>query len=161
MIVHDSWSPVSERPWAARSAALVVRSVVDGCLVQLVDGAGTPRWRTVALRDRGKAALARSLEILNLDPERPGLDWTALQRRRSALISHVSDPKQQGTVFGLFHMLGSLARVIGPLIATSVYTKHHTAPYLIAASMTLALALWSVGLRAIVVRELRLAHATT
>jgi PAS domain S-box-containing protein len=73
-----------------RFAALVVRSVVDGCLVQLVDGAGTPRWRTIALRDRAKVALARSLEILNLDPARPGLDWAALQRRRSALISHVS-----------------------------------------------------------------------
>jgi predicted MFS family arabinose efflux permease len=65
----------------------------------------------------------------------------------SALISHTSDPKQQGTVFGLFHMLGSLARVIGPIIATGSYTKHHTAPYLIAASITAAMAIWSLVLK--------------
>jgi hypothetical protein len=65
----------------------------------------------------------------------------------SALISHTSDPKQQGTVFGLFHMLGSLARVIGPVIATGAYTKHHPAPYLIAGSITAAAALWTITLK--------------
>src|SRR5581483_10526953 len=43
----------------------------------------------------------------------------------SAQVSHFSDPKQQGTVFGLFHMLGSLARVVGPTIAGLIYTLHH------------------------------------
>lgn len=65
----------------------------------------------------------------------------------SALISHYSDPKQQGTVFGLFHMLGSLARVIGPLVAAAVYTKHHASPYLLAGAITLGAALWTVMLR--------------
>jgi len=65
----------------------------------------------------------------------------------SALISHNSDPRQQGTVFGLFHMLGSLARVIGPIIATLAYTKHHTAPYLVAGAMTFAIAGWTIFLR--------------
>jgi MFS family permease len=63
------------------------------------------------------------------------------------LISHTSDPKQQGTVFGLFHMLGSLARVIGPVIATAAYTLHHTASFWIAAGMTAAIAGWSAVLR--------------
>jgi len=71
----------------------------------------------------------------------------------SALISHTSDPKQQGTVFGLFHMLGSLARVIGPIIATGSYTKHHSAPYLIAGTMTLLVTLWTIGLRGQVWRQ--------
>jgi predicted MFS family arabinose efflux permease len=71
----------------------------------------------------------------------------------SALISHTSDPKQQGTVFGLFHMLGSLARVIGPIIATGSYTKHHAAPYLIAGTMTLLVTLWTIGLRGQVWRQ--------
>ena len=65
----------------------------------------------------------------------------------SALISHHSDPKQQGTVFGLFHMLGSLSRVIGPAVAGLVYTKHPVAPYAMASVMTAAVALWTVGLR--------------
>jgi DHA1 family tetracycline resistance protein-like MFS transporter len=65
----------------------------------------------------------------------------------SALISHHSDPKQQGTVFGLFHMLGSLSRVIGPAVAGAVFAKHHTAPYLMASAITIAVAVWTVTLR--------------
>ena len=65
----------------------------------------------------------------------------------SALISHTSDPEQQGTVFGLFHMLGSLARFIGPMIATAIYTLHHTGPFALAGAMTLAVAAWTVLLR--------------
>jgi len=66
----------------------------------------------------------------------------------SSLISRTSDRNQQGTVFGLFHMLGSLARVIGPMIATGAYTAHHTAAFIIAGSMTTAIAIWTVMLRA-------------
>ena len=65
----------------------------------------------------------------------------------SALISHHSDPKQQGIVFGLFHMLGSLSRVIGPAVAGAVFAKHHVAPYVMAASITAAVAVWTVALR--------------
>src|SRR4051812_45639223 len=68
----------------------------------------------------------------------------------SALISHTGDPRQQGTVFGLFHMLGSLARVVGPIIATIVYTHHHAAPYLMAGGITLAIMVWTIWLRTFV-----------
>ena len=61
----------------------------------------------------------------------------------SAVISHESDANQQGTVFGLFHMLGSLARVVGPIIATGIYTNHPVAPFLLAGGITLAAAGWS------------------
>ena len=64
----------------------------------------------------------------------------------SALISHTGDPRQQGTVFGLFHMLGSLARVIGPM-STIAYTHHHASPYLIAAAITFAISIWSAWLK--------------
>jgi DHA1 family tetracycline resistance protein-like MFS transporter len=77
----------------------------------------------------------------------------------SALISHISDPRQRGTVFGLFHMLGSLARVIGPIIAMSVYTKHHTAPFVVAGAITLATAVWTIALRGALVRSPNLAMA--
>ncbi len=65
----------------------------------------------------------------------------------SALISRFSDPKQQGAVFGLFHMLGSLARVIGPLISTAVYSRSHVGPFIVAACITLAAAGWAIILR--------------
>lgn len=66
----------------------------------------------------------------------------------SALISQHSDPQQQGAVFGLFHMLGSLARAIGPMIAAAIYTVHHTGPFALAGCITLAVAAWTIGLRA-------------
>lgn len=65
----------------------------------------------------------------------------------SSLLSKSSDPRLQGTLFGLFHMLGSLGRVIGPLIATALYTKHRTAPFWMAACITAVMALWAVVLR--------------
>jgi DHA1 family tetracycline resistance protein-like MFS transporter len=73
----------------------------------------------------------------------------------SALVSHHSDPKLQGTTFGLFHMLGSLSRVIGPAVAGLLYTKHHTAPYLLAGAITLGVAIWTIALRRAVHSEPR------
>jgi len=65
----------------------------------------------------------------------------------SALISRHSDPRQQGAVFGLFHMLGSLARALGPLVAGAMYTKMHAGPFLLAATITLGVTAWTVVLR--------------
>ena len=65
----------------------------------------------------------------------------------SSLISQHSDPSMHGRVFGLHHMLGSLSRVIGPAVATAVYTGHHAAPFVGAGSITLAVALWTIYLR--------------
>jgi DHA1 family tetracycline resistance protein-like MFS transporter len=65
----------------------------------------------------------------------------------SALISHTSDRKHQGAVFGLTQMLGALARVIGPMIATGIYTLHHASPFLLAGGVTAAVAVWTIGLR--------------
>jgi MFS family permease len=65
----------------------------------------------------------------------------------SALISRHSDPRQQGAVFGLFHMLGSLARALGPLVAGAMYTKMHAGPFLLAAVITLVITAWTVVLR--------------
>jgi DHA1 family tetracycline resistance protein-like MFS transporter len=64
----------------------------------------------------------------------------------SSLVSQNSDRRMQGTVFGFYHMLGSLARVIGPLIAAAIYTRHHTAPFLLAACMTAGIAIWTTVL---------------
>jgi Na+/melibiose symporter-like transporter len=66
----------------------------------------------------------------------------------SSLVSKSADPRQQGTVFGLFHMLGSLARVIGPLIATGGYSRHMTWPFWMAGTIMAGVALWSIVLHA-------------
>lgn len=65
----------------------------------------------------------------------------------SALISQHADPRRQGTTFGLYHMLGSLARVIGPIVATALYARHLTGPFALAGALVLAVAGWSIILR--------------
>jgi DHA1 family tetracycline resistance protein-like MFS transporter len=66
----------------------------------------------------------------------------------SALISHQAGQEMQGRVFGLFHMLGSLARAVGPVIAAAIYEKYHTGPYFLAAAITFCVAVWTIALRA-------------
>lgn len=65
----------------------------------------------------------------------------------SSLISRETDERLQGAVFGLFHMLGSLARVIGPLIAAALYIRHHTWPFMLAAVVMAAMAVWTMAVR--------------
>ncbi len=65
-----------------------------------------------------------------------------------ALISHNSDPKEQGLVFGLNQGLGSIARVIGPVIAAMAYSVHVSGPFVVAAGIVLLAALWTLTLRA-------------
>jgi DHA1 family tetracycline resistance protein-like MFS transporter len=66
----------------------------------------------------------------------------------STLISHETDPSTQGTVFGLFHGLGSLGRVLGPMLAMSIYAATRPWPVFTVASCIMAMtALWTVLLR--------------
>jgi DHA1 family tetracycline resistance protein-like MFS transporter len=65
-----------------------------------------------------------------------------------ALISHNSNPKEQGLVFGLNQGLGSIARVIGPVIAALAYHFHISGPFIVAGVIVLLAALWTVSLRA-------------
>jgi DHA1 family tetracycline resistance protein-like MFS transporter len=63
----------------------------------------------------------------------------------STLISHEADPRQQGTVFGLFHGLGSLGRVLGPILATGIYAATRPwPPFAVASSIMAAVFLWTV-----------------
>lgn len=66
----------------------------------------------------------------------------------SSLMSKHSDRSQQGTVFGFYFMLSSLARVIGPVVAGASYTRHHVAPFCIAGVIMLLIGLWTSALRA-------------
>jgi DHA1 family tetracycline resistance protein-like MFS transporter len=72
-----------------------------------------------------------------------------------ALVSKYSDPSRQGATFGLYHMLGSLGRVIGPAIATGIYAAHHSAPFALAGTITLLAAIWTIALRARAPRQPR------
>ncbi len=66
----------------------------------------------------------------------------------SALISKVSDRSEQGTVFGVYHGLGSLARACGPLIAGLAYRYvRPTAPFVISGATMVAVALWLSTIR--------------
>ena len=64
-----------------------------------------------------------------------------------ALISHNSDPREQGLVFGLNQGLGSIARVIGPIIAAVAYRIHISGPFIVSAAIALAVAFWTLSLR--------------
>jgi DHA1 family tetracycline resistance protein-like MFS transporter len=65
----------------------------------------------------------------------------------AALISKVSKRTEQGTVFGLYHGMGSLARALGPLIANAVYAHIHiTAQFVLAGVMTAIVAVWMTRL---------------
>ena len=66
----------------------------------------------------------------------------------SSLISKFSDPRDQGVVFGLFHGLGSLARVVGPVIAGFAYPLlRHSGQFVTAGAIAVAMALWTAALR--------------
>ena len=66
----------------------------------------------------------------------------------SALLSKFSSPDEQGVVFGMYHGLGSLARVFGPIIAGLTYPYlRNTAPYLVAAAIVLVAAIWTALVR--------------
>jgi len=71
-----------------------------------------------------------------------------MQPTISSLISKHADRNDQGTVFGLFHGLGSIARVVGPLIAGFTYKLHLAAPFGVAGIISLAVALWAIAVRA-------------
>ncbi len=64
-----------------------------------------------------------------------------------ALISQASDPREQGLVFGLNQGLGSIARVIGPLVATFVLRYWLGGPFALAGTIVLLASLWTIALR--------------
>ena len=65
----------------------------------------------------------------------------------SSLISKVSGRDEQGTVFGVYHGLGSLARVAGPAVAGAAYAHlSGVAPFAIAGTMMLGITVWLAAL---------------
>lgn len=59
----------------------------------------------------------------------------------STLTSKGTDQDNRGAVMGLFHSMGSLARILGPVIAGSLYDKvSHFAPFVAGSALLLATA---------------------
>lgn len=70
------------------------------------------------------------------------------QPTSSSLISKFSDPREQGVVFGMYHGMGSLARVLGPILAGATYPLlRNTGQFALAAIIALLMALWTMALR--------------
>ena len=70
------------------------------------------------------------------------------QPTMSSLLSKFSDRNEQGAVFGLYHGLSSLARVIGPVVAAFGYLfLRNTGQFLIAAVVAVAMGVWTASIR--------------
>jgi DHA1 family tetracycline resistance protein-like MFS transporter len=66
----------------------------------------------------------------------------------SSLLSKFSDRKEQGLVFGMYHGLGSLARVVGPIVAGLAYPLlRNTGQFVLAAGIAVAMGVWTFTLR--------------
>lgn len=66
----------------------------------------------------------------------------------SALVSHHSDPQQQGLSYGFFQGVGTLSRALSPLGAGFMYARLHSSPWIIG-----SLCLAATGLGLVVIRS--------
>lgn len=67
----------------------------------------------------------------------------------SSLVAHQAPVTQQGAGFGLFHGMGSLARVFGPIVAGLVYLADRPwPPFALACVCTLIGGIWMIFIRA-------------
>jgi DHA1 family tetracycline resistance protein-like MFS transporter len=64
-----------------------------------------------------------------------------------ALISHNSDRREQGVVFGLNQGFSGIAQIIGPILATLTFGFWISGPFLLAAAIVLMVAGWTMRLR--------------
>ena len=59
----------------------------------------------------------------------------------SSLISQQAGKKEQGKVLGLLQSVGSLSRVVGPILGGALYGIHLALPYIVACGMMLGVVL--------------------
>lgn len=66
----------------------------------------------------------------------------------SSLLSKYADPREQGTVFGVYHGLSSLARVAGPIAAGLTYPLlHNTGQFILAGVIAIGVTIWTLLLK--------------
>jgi len=61
-----------------------------------------------------------------------------------SLLSTQTDPREQGKVVGLYQSFGSLARVVGPLVGTTLYGVYYLLPFFLASVLLLVNAGWAM-----------------
>jgi DHA1 family tetracycline resistance protein-like MFS transporter len=72
------------------------------------------------------------------------------QPTMTSLMSQYSRPEEHGAVFGVYHGLGSLARVFGPLLAAPAFAipwMHGTGQFAVAGVIALVMAWWTNKVR--------------
>ena len=93
-------------------------------------------------------AFAASLALLLLSGATNAVGRSFQQPTMSSLISKFASRDEQGVAFGLYHGLGSLARVAGPVIAGIAYPfLRNTGQFIVAAGVAVAMAAWTAALR--------------
>jgi DHA1 family tetracycline resistance protein-like MFS transporter len=61
------------------------------------------------------------------------------------MISQLTSAHEQGTNIGVAQGVGSLARILGPIFATSLFEKHVAVPYVVCGSLSFVTGLLTVG----------------
>lgn len=62
----------------------------------------------------------------------------------AALVSRNAGRDEQGATFGAYHALGSLARVIGPLVGNALYARHMVGPFVLSAVLLVVASGWTL-----------------
>jgi DHA1 family tetracycline resistance protein-like MFS transporter len=65
----------------------------------------------------------------------------------ASLISKFSERSEQGSVFGIYQGLSSLARAVGPMTAGLLFSRSITAPFAVSATVMIGVSGWLVALR--------------
>jgi MFS family permease len=126
------------------AAILVGMAVVMGG----VQGGGmkalAARWSERTLAMGGALLLAAAFVAI---PEMPTIAWlvaalalsavgrAVLQPSLLSMTSVAASARERGAVMGAFQSSASLARVVGPLLAGSLYDRSHAAPFWLAAAL--------------------------
>lgn len=101
---------------------LVVGELADYCIVEVIDESGQVRRLVVAYRERAMAAVARDLEQLSLDRQRPYLGSSVFETRRPELLSvvtsaYIESIAQTEKHQEVLHRLGPRSLMALPLLA--------------------------------------------
>lgn len=103
----------------------------------LIGWAGFQPMLSILIIGGGLNALGRSLQTPTL----------------YALISHSSEAREQGIVFGLNQGIGGIARIIGPLLAAIAFRIHVSGPFLLGTAIILVAGGWTMVLKMKAPRE--------
>lgn len=140
--------------WYFAFAGLIIIFVQGGLIGRLTKALGDwplaimgPLLVAAGMFLVSSTALMRSVTLLLFGAASNATGRSLQQPTLSSLISKFAGRKEQGVAFGLYHGLGSLARVIGPIIAAFVYRRHISGPFLTAAGIVICTASWTALLR--------------